>query len=781
MAEELAYSRDVSPAAEPKSGDGLSSKKFLELARERFKLAEDADKEQRERELEDLRFYAGDQWPQDVKDARQGQNASNGLPPIPARPCLTINIVREPVRLTLNQERQSDMGIEIVPADDFGEIAEPIDETEIELREGLVRRIQRESQAADARTWAFARAVITGRGYYGVMTKYVGGKSWDQEVYVQRFYNQFSVLLDPAHEQPDGSDAEWGFVGSDIPFEQYKSEYPSTRKKPNRVTQADSDDEWRALGDEAPDWFTSEGKPRYARVVEYWYTTRTTVTLALLPDGSVVESTAVPEGITPVDTRSDVQKTIHWAKIDGVQVLDETEWPGQYVPIVKVLGEELQPYDQHRRTEGMVRPTRDAQKGFNFMVSRWVEIIALAPIPPLMLAAGQDEGFEEEYKLAATRTLPALHYNTLDVNGQPAPPPFRTPAETPIAPIAASVEMFRQAVQTTTTVHDPSVGKVNPALKSGKAIDAIVAQDQQGTSNYLDNLSRSIRYEALIINDLLYPIYNRPGRLARLVTGQGDPKTVLLHQPMQMQDGKPQPAQDPNAQNVQTYTLTKDARFNVAIKVTKNLDTRREQEAMTIGQLLAADPQLLTWFGDLFFKNQDGPGHTEMAERAKVMLAPPIQQMLAAQAQGQQPIPPMIQQTLAQGHQVIQQQQQLIQQLKQELDTKQVEQQGKLQITQAQESAETQRAREKNETSIAVAELGAKVDRLALFLEERARLGSQAHDHAQGAADAGHEERMAQMGHQHALEQGQQAGDQQLTAQAQQAALTPAPETTGGA
>jgi hypothetical protein len=47
-----------------------------------------------------------------------------------------------------------------------------------------------------------------------------------------------------------------------------------------------------------------------------------------------------------------------------------------------------------------------------------------------------------------------------------------------------------------------------------------------------------------------------------------------------------------------------------------------------LGELIGAAPELMTWFGDLFFKYQDGPGHDEMSERAKLMLAPPIQQSL---------------------------------------------------------------------------------------------------------------------------------------------------------
>src|SRR5579864_1851007 len=115
-----------SAARESVSGKFMSAAdaELVELARKRFKQAEEADPEQRTRELEDLEFYAGKQWAQDVLAAREGQpgNAQSGLPPVPARPSLTINKVREPVRQVLNQERESELGVEIVAIDDFGEI-----------------------------------------------------------------------------------------------------------------------------------------------------------------------------------------------------------------------------------------------------------------------------------------------------------------------------------------------------------------------------------------------------------------------------------------------------------------------------------------------------------------------------------------------------------------------------------------------------------------------------------------------------------------------------------
>ncbi len=196
-------------------------------------MGQEAIHKQRTRELADLAFYAGGdhQWDPDALKARRAQNADNqaGLPPMPARPVITVNKVREPIHQILNQERQSDMSIELAPADDFAGLVGPIDPTEIEVREGLVRRIQRMSEAADARTWAFMRGVIAGVGWWRVNTRYMPGKTRDQEIGVERIYNQAAVTPDPTHEQPDGSDVDWLFSGADLPVDRYKAEHPKTK------------------------------------------------------------------------------------------------------------------------------------------------------------------------------------------------------------------------------------------------------------------------------------------------------------------------------------------------------------------------------------------------------------------------------------------------------------------------------------------------------------------------------------------------------------------------
>src|SRR5262249_31270396 len=161
------------------------------------------------------------------------------------------------------------------------------------------------------------------------------------------------------------------------------------------------------------------------------------------------------------------------------------------------------------------------------------------------------------------------------------------------------------------------------------------------------NLKRSIRYEGQIINNLLYPIYGKkPGRLIRILTGENASQTIALAAPPVENPNAPQatggtapqggatppptgmtervrgrssggaptpgpaagraglPGAPPPAMPQKQYRLTEHANYNVIVKVTRAFESRRTEEASTIADLLQANGQLMSWFGDLFFKNQ---------------------------------------------------------------------------------------------------------------------------------------------------------------------------------
>lgn len=705
----------------------LSDADFLQQARERWKLADEADSPQAQRERDDIAFEDGDQWPADVKLARMGQQPTNGMPAVPARPTLVINQVSEPIRQVLNQERASDIGIEIVPADDFGDLGVLPDDTEVELREGLVRRIQRESVSADARTWAFKRAVIAGRGYYLVMTRFLPGKTWDQEVFIQRIYRQDAVLLDPSHEQPDGSDAGWGFIGTWETLDKYQAQYPKTadgKKNP----QADMrEPEFMAMTERYPDWYrATETKAKNAkgdtikqfavRKVHYWYTEYESVEYAVMDDGRVLEKAEVPAGAQPIDTRTDVRKFIKYCLIGGgTQILERTDWAGPDMPIIKVLGDEVLPYDQERRARGMVRPARGSNMGTNYMVSKFVETVGLSPIPRDTVDPDAISGYEAWWEAANTRTLPYRPYRTYDENGRSFKEPGSNNGDPNILPIAQGVAMFREFVQSTTGGAAPNRLGTNQRVQAARAVERLQEEEQFNTSNFLDNLARSVRYEAQVINNLLFPIYGaRPGRLVRLLTGESDEGAIW--QVGQAPQG--QPVSPMAAKVKQIAKLTKDAHFNVAVKVTKNTELRNDKEAQSLGEMIAAEPTLMTWFGDLYFRSRNIPNRKALAERARVMLHPQIQAMLQKKEQGKE-FDPAAQAEIAQLSQRLQELEQIAGQMNEELKGKRLEAQTKVDIEKAQAdrdvqleqirtATELEKARMDNATKIHVAEIAAK-------------------------------------------------------------------------
>lgn len=751
------------------------TKEFLTLARERREQADEADDKQKQRERDDIAFYNGDQWPDDAKRARAAQPQVGNVPATSARPMPVFNLLREPIRNVVNDERESDIGVQLVPADDFGDLGITIDDTEIKLREGLIRRIQRESSAADARTWAFSRAAIAGRGYYAVMTRFVEGKSLDKEIFVMRIYNQDAVWMDPAHEQPDGSDAEWEGFGTWMSWEKYKATYPHSAKNKNLISAA-SDGTFQEWATANPDWIRLDGETRSVYVTDYYYVEYTSRTLCQLNDGSVEWEDQLAETISDdmiKDRHQRVERQIKWAKIDGINddPLEETEWESPYMPIVKVLGEELHPHDNERRAEGMVRPARSSQEGFNYMGAKQIEAVGNTPLSPLIVDPEAIEGHEEEYKVAATRPLYALHYRTYDDQGRQLKEPHRPEADPNILPIAQSVQLFKQMIQSTTAMPAVATGEMDPMYRSSKSIQALTANSKGSTSNFMGNLGRSVRYEGMVENSLLYPTYGQaPGRLVRILVGDKS-HLGLVSDPQQIQQ---------NAALVQRAkivgTLTKDARFNVIVKVTKAYEERRAEERAMLGEIFSADPATFSWFADIFLKDGDGPDTEALAERAKLMLPPPIQAMLAAKAQGQAPPTPQQMQLQQENVQL----KQKLQEAGQIIQTKGVEQQGKLAITREQEAAETARADKDREAKIAVAVIAAlqkqQGESLQIFYEERARIGDAAASANLDARQKAHELALAAVTAATTSAQSSQDHQQTMIQNAHQASLQPPPD-----
>jgi len=385
--------------------------------RSRLTTAMAAYSDSREDELDDLRFMAGSpdnqwQWPADVlatRGAVQGQT-------INARPCLTINKLPQHVRQVTNEQRQNRPAGKVIPVDDNADVEVAA------IFDGVVRHIEYMSDADVAYDTACDNQVTYGEGYIRLITEYCNEESFDQDVRIMRVRNAFSVYMDPTIQDPCGADAEWCFVTQDMTKDEYEREFPDATPISSILS--------TAVGDESMSAWLDQDT---VRIAEYFYYTHSRETLNLYPDNvTAFKNTPMDKQLRamygkPVRSREVDRKKVMWMKTNGYDVLDEREWPGKYIPVVRVVGNEFEVQGQIY-VSGLVRNAKDAQRMYNYWTSQEAEMLALAPKAPFIAYGGQFEGYEQQWKTANTTNWPYLEVNpdVTDGAGNVLPLPQRS-------------------------------------------------------------------------------------------------------------------------------------------------------------------------------------------------------------------------------------------------------------------------------------------------------------------------------------------------------------------
>ena len=561
-------------------------------------------------ELDDLRFMAGSpdnnwQWPSNVLATRgnvQGQT-------INARPCLTINKLPQHVRQVTNDQRQNRPSGKVIPADDRA------DPQVAEIYDGVVRHIEYMSDADVAYDTACENQVTFGEGYWRLLTEYCDENTFDQDIKIERIRNSFSVYMDPTIQDPCGSDAKWCFITQDMTRDEYERLFPDATPITALMDQG--------TGDSATaQWVTQNT----VRIAEYFCVEYKRVKLNLYP-GNVTLQEGEPEdrqmqamGLMPVRSRMAQVPQVKWMKTNGYEILEEQDWAGRWIPVIRVIGNEFE-VDGQILVSGLVRNAKDAQRMYNYWVSQEAEMLALAPKAPFIGYGGQFEGYETQWKTANTQNWPYLEVNpdVTDGNGSILPLPQR--AQPPMAQqgLIAAKMGAADDIKATTGQYDSSIGATSNE-RSGRAILARERQGDTGTYHFVDNLARAIRYSTRQIVDLIPKIYDTQ-RIARIIGIDGETKMARID-PMQ-----PEPVREVRDQAgvvIEKIYNPSVGKYDVVVTTGPSYLTKRQEAMDAMSQILQGSPQLWAVAGDLFVKNMDWPGAEELAARLRKTIDPKL-------------------------------------------------------------------------------------------------------------------------------------------------------------
>ena len=396
------------------------NKALHKWAMDQFKACVDRDAELRAKQMDDWRFSALDQWPSAIRNLRE--NDPNG-----PRPCLTIDKITQYRQQIVNEIRKNRPGIKVRPVDDAADVEVA------KIYQEQIRFIEDRSNADIAYENASEWAIDVGEGYLRVITEMDGD---GQEICIKPIPNRFSVYMG-VHLMPDGSDAKLCFITEDVAKDEFRKQYPKAKYKTEDL---------EAPGDHADYWETDEK----VRIAECFYLESSTTNVLELEDGDEMgekEYWDSKDGRKIVNTKTKDKEVCEWIKMTSAEILEERDFPCKYIPVIKVVGHE-RIVDGKIDRWGIIRPSKDSQRLYNYWASVLTENLGLTARSKWVVAAGQIEGFEQQWKKSNNSTDPFLTYNPIDVNGQPVQRPEKVPAGSPDVAILQQLKLIEHDIQT---------------------------------------------------------------------------------------------------------------------------------------------------------------------------------------------------------------------------------------------------------------------------------------------------------------------------------------------
>lgn len=521
---------------------------------------------------DDLKFLSDDKYAQwDAADAEARRSRG--------RPTLTIDQLTQFINQVSNNIRMSTPSINVFPSDGAAqkEIAE--------IYKGRIKDIEHCSGADDAYDYAVNSAIKCGIGFIRVEHDFKDNYSFEQDIRIKRVINPFSILIDPSSVEPDGSDAMYAIAIDEMTREAFKARFPG-----KEVSCFEDDD-------------NSDDKLETVKVAEYFEVKETDVLIGMLPDGRAEE---VQEYGQYIRTRIAKKREVLRYWLSGTDVLEETKFPGKFIPIIPVYGEEAWEGSE-RKLNSLIRRSRDAQRMFNFWKSTEAELLMRSPKAIAIAAVGTTEDFAEDWKnpekAAVLRYVPKVA-----ANGQFLPPPsLNQPPQIPAGIVNASASA-QQDIRSTMGLYNAYLGQQSNET-SGVAINARKIEGDRATFHFGDNLIKAITQVGRVVVSMI-PVLDDTPKVVRIIGEDGETKEVGIN-------GMIVQGQE------QTFDL-KRGEYSVRVSTGNDLPTMRQEFSTVMQGLIEKQPDLLTVFGDIFMENQDFPGAKAIAERLEKILRPEL-------------------------------------------------------------------------------------------------------------------------------------------------------------
>lgn len=690
-------------------GVGLMAKRvdpdLMREVRERHAAGVEADRANRLRDQGDRKFYTGgdNQWIDSTGKNIANERRAEG------RPSESFNRLGPIVKQVTGEIRQNKPAIKVLPVDG---------QTDPELAKiyaAIIRHIEAGCDAHRTYSRETEKAAIGGQGWWRIRADYCGDDGFDQELLIEGVPNPCAVISDPDAKHPTRSDMSWGFVTEMVSRKKFEAQYKD-------IAPTDFD------GEDARGWVEGD----FVRIAEYWRKREVgskKLYALLRADNGQVENMAEDEILAslglekgnvaellqglPVEIKAERSVAKYQTEsilVCGAKPLGEWQaWPGKKIPLVRVVGEEVEANDQVFR-HGLIHHARAPQVSYNFARNAGMERYGASTKAPWIATAEQVEPYKSFWETANKKNWPFLPYK--HVPG--VPPPQRLSPPSIDSAALQEMQVAAEDIRAITGIHEAHMGGPSNET-SGVAIRARDAQGDTATYVYIDNMEAAIDATGRMLVDLI-PHYYSDERIIRILGEDGEVEKFEAINKL-MPDGK-------------TWNDVTRGRFDVVVTTGPAYATKRQEAAENMLKLMDV-PQVQGVGADLVIRALDLPMGDKLADRVKMTLPPGIDEEVDKERQekggGQQQPSPEQMQLMAEEQRKQAELQMRGQEASAKLQLAQFEAQARLDLEREKAKAQLEADRERAQFEARLAK--EKMDREFVLAERKmeleARIGAQ--------------------------------------------------------
>lgn len=499
----------------------------LEEIRESFEYDRNKWEPIRKNGKKNMQFVAGDPWDAEDKKLRDG------------RPTVAPEEMGQYFNQVINQLRANPRGMKFAPTGNGAS------EAGARFYQNKAREIEYRSHAKVAYIAAAENAIQRSYGFLRVNVRYGSPRSPNQELVIEDFPNPDMVMPDTDAKRPDSSDAKRFWVFEWIPQTQFKREH-----KDAKLTNFG---DWQST-------YPSFIQGNQVLRTEFWKikTTKRVLVMVTPPPmpapnrmiapqqtapqpifafADELEGVPIPPGASVKELR-DVDYPEVWTYLtNGLEILNEQQWPGKYIPIVSCYGKIIYidgDQGMERKILAMTDFGRDPWKSFCYASSQQLEIIGQTPKASVMAAVGQLAGYEQDWNEAPYKPKSVLYYHlkTEEGGAQLIPPPQRIPylQADNLQALEMVKEGFRRSIQAAMGSNFLPSQAQRRNEKSGVALDKIQQAAATGTFHFVNNYDDMIRRTAEICEDLIDKIYDYAGETGTM-EADGAARMAVINTP----------------------------------------------------------------------------------------------------------------------------------------------------------------------------------------------------------------------------------------------------------